>query len=118
MPSYYLGRDQTVTVDNVMAGVREIELEVASKSTNVTAFDEEWETTLVLSRRVRVRLTALTKDVFDVVWPKFNSHPPQTLSISITNVGTVTVVPVSVTAGVPINGLLTWDMEFASWSKV
>lgn len=118
MPTYHLGRDQRVTVGGVTTGVREIDLEVSSRSARITGWDEPWETTLVLSREVKVTLTALTKDVFDVVWPKFNAHPPQPLDISITNVGTVKVVPTSVKVGAPIGGLLTWDMEFASWSKV
>lgn len=116
MPTLTLGRNQTVSVAGVTTGVREIDVDISSNTANITSFDEGWETTLVLSRDVSLRLTALHKEVYDAVWPKFATHPPQPFVISVGGLQ-IKVVATGIKVKSPIDGVVSYDMDFKAWSK-
>jgi hypothetical protein len=116
MPTLTLGRNQTVSVAGVTTGVREIDVDISSKTHDVTSFDDPWETTLVLSRDIAVRLTALHKEVYDAVWPKYAQHPPQPFTISVGGLS-MKVVATDIKMKSPVDGVVSWDMEFRAWSK-
>lgn len=107
-----LGRDQTLSLDGaVLEGVREVEVGVDMKTTEVTSWEHDATSTLPLSIDVSVRLLIYWASDYVLFADKLNKHPPEPMTLAISNVGSVQCVPTGVAIKQPIDGVLAWEVS-------
>lgn len=117
MPTILLGRDQTLTIDGVVAeGTREVDVDISTKDCKVTSFEHAWESTLTLTREATLKVLIYGQEVYDAFASKFNAFPPQPVTIAISNVGTGKFLQQSVRIVQPIDGVMAWEVTFKNWN--
>lgn len=111
MPNVKLGRDQTITLDgNVLLGTRDIDIDIDTKTVEATAWDHEWVSTLPLAVDATVKLLIYWGSDYANFASKLNKHPPEPMTLAITNCPSVRCVPVKVGIKVPLPGVLAWEV--------
>lgn len=111
MPTVKLGRDQTISLDgNVLEGTREFDIDIDMKSMEVTSWDHDAASTLPLSLDATVKLLIYWGEDYADISGKLNKHPPEPMTLAISNVGTVRCVPTKVAIKGPISGVLAWEV--------
>ena len=117
MPSIVLGRDQHLSVDGtVLDGVREIDVSVDTKSQDVTAWNHDWCSTLVTHADVTLSFKVLWSESYSTIGSKLNQHPPQPITVNITNAGEAKFLVTNVKIGLPIEGVMACDVTMKLWS--
>lgn len=117
MPSIVLGRDQNLSVDGtVLDGVREIDISVDLKTQDVTAWNHAWCSTLATHADVTIAFKVLWSESYSTIGAKLNQHPPQPLTVAITNAGSAKFLLTNVKIGLPIDGVMAWDVTMKLWS--
>lgn len=117
MPTIVLGRDQTLSIDGTIAeGTRELEATISTKTHDASGPWNEWSSTLVVSADASIRITIYGYEVYETVMAKFNKHPPQSLSLSVSGFGNGPFVVTDVQARQPINGVCSWDVTLKLWT--
>lgn len=106
-----LGKDQTILVDGAaLEGTREIDIDFDLRTTDITAWDSQWASTLGTTFDATIKLTIYFADDYAVLEPKLLEHPPAPLALTISNVGVLYCLPVAVKITQPINGVLAWEV--------
>lgn len=106
-----LGKDQQVSLDsNALEGVREIDVDVESRTIDVTPWNSPNASTLPLFADATVRMLIYTVEDWNKVKAKFLKWPPQRIILSVTNAFDVPCLPVSVKVVGPINGVVAYEV--------
>lgn len=106
-----LGRDQTLSLDgSVLDGVREVDIDIDYRTVDATSFEHNVASTLPLVADASIRVLIYWKDNYDLFDAKFNLHPPQPMTLAISNCPTIRCVPVKVAIKQPIAGVLAWEV--------
>ena len=117
MPSIVLGRNQTLSIDGtVLEGVREIDISIDTRTQDVTAWNHDWASTLVMAADVTIGFKLLWSENYSAIGAKFNQHPPQPLTVDISNAGSAKFLPTNVKLGMPIDGVMSWDVTLKLWN--
>jgi hypothetical protein len=110
MAKVKLGKDQTISIDGeVLEGTREVDVSFDLKTTEITSWDHQYASTLGTTFDATLKLVIYWKEDYDVLHPKLTAHPPAPLAVSISNVGTIYCLPMSVSITQPIAGVLGWE---------
>ncbi len=111
MARILLGRGQSVTIDGVVAeGTREVDVDIGSKTIDVTHWTHPVDSTLVLSSAVAIRVLVYWEENYAKFAAKFNRHPPLPFTLGVTGAGSARVVPTIVTIKQPIAGVVAWEV--------
>lgn len=111
-----LGRDQELRLDGeILEGVRELDLDVTSKTMDVTSWKDSLASTLVVAADVSIRVLIYWLKDYQRIEAKYLLHPPEAMSMSISNFGTFRVVPEKIRGGQPINGVVSWEVTFKTF---
>jgi hypothetical protein len=111
-----LGRDQVLTLDGViLEGVRELEFDITSKTMDVTSWLHSLSSTLVLAADISIRVLIYWPEDYQRIAAKYLLHPPEAMTMNITNFGTFRVVPENIRGGQPIDGVVSWEVTFKSY---
>jgi hypothetical protein len=106
-----LGRDQTLSLDGaVLEGVREVDVDIDMKTQEVTSYWHDVSSTLPISVDATVKLLIYWADDWNQIASKFNQHPPQAVTLAISNGPTIRCVPVKASIKQPIAGVLAWEV--------
>lgn len=117
MPTVVLGRDQVLTLDGVtLEGVREIDLDYEMQTQDVTAWWHAFKSTLPVLADVSAKVLIFWKENYDDFADKLNRHPPEPMTLGISNAWTADFVPVSVRVVQPINGVVAWEVSLKLWT--
>lgn len=112
-----LGRDQVLTLDGIaLEGVREMDVDIEMSTQDVTAWWHGWKSTLPLAGDVTVKVLIYWKENYDDFAAKLNKHPPEPMTLGITNVGTVDCLPTNVGIKQPLTGVLAWEVTLKLWT--
>lgn len=117
MPTILLGRNQTLSLDgSVLEGTREIDIDVQSKTVDVTGWDHVLASTLTLSQDITIKLVVYGQEDHLRINSGLSVEPPQPMNISVSNLGSADFVPVSVRITPSITGVVAWEWTFKSWN--
>lgn len=117
MPTIKLGRDQVLTLDGIpLEGVRDLDLDVDMSTHDVTSWWHGWKSTLPLAGDVTVKVLIYWKDNYDYFDDKLNKHPPDPMTLGISNAYSVKCMPVKVVIKQPIAGVLAWEVTLKLWT--
>lgn len=106
-----LGRDQVLTLDGkVLEGVREVDLDVSTKTVDVTSWVSFNASTLPIVSDATIRLLIYWKEDWDKLSDKINQHPPKPVTLGISNAYTIRCIPSGVKIMQPIAGVLAWEV--------
>lgn len=112
-----LGRDQVLLLDGIaLEGVRELDVDIDMSTHDVTAWWHGWKSTLPLAADVTCKVLIYWKENYDDFAGKLNKHPPEQMTLGISNVFNVDCVPVKVTVKQPIAGVLAWEVTLKMWT--
>lgn len=112
-----LGRDQVLTLDGVvLEGVREVDVELDSRTVDITPWDGQYASTLPLVLDATLRLLIYWTEDYQKVASKFHKFPPQPVMLGISSVATIRCLPVNVKVVEPINGVVAWEVTFRAYS--
>jgi hypothetical protein len=112
-----LGRDQVLTLDGtVLEGVRELDIDMAMSTHDVTSWWHGWKSTLPLAADASVKVLIYWQENYADFAEKFNKHPPDPLTLGISNVGEADYVPVNIAVKQPIAGVLAWEVTLKLWT--
>jgi len=111
-----LGRDQVLTLDGTaLDGVRELEFDVDSRTVDVTSWEHSLASTLVLAADISIRVLIYWQEDYLRIAAKYLTHPPQPMTMNISNFGEFRVVPEKIRGGQPIAGVVSWEVTFRSF---
>lgn len=111
MARILLGRDQSITIDGVVAeGTRELDVDIGTKTIDVTHWTHPVESTHVLSAAISIRVLIYWAECYEKFAARFNRHPPRPFVLGITGAGSARVVPTNVTIKQPITGVVAWEV--------
>jgi hypothetical protein len=117
MPTYVLGRDQTVSIDGSLStGTREVEVDIAGRTMDLTGVDHYTSSTLVLGMDVTAKLLVYDPDIYSSLVSKMVSFPPQTVALDISGAGQGKFVIEKIAAKQPIDGVSSWEITFKIWN--
>lgn len=118
MPSKIkLGRDQVLTLDGVgLEGVRELEVDIDMATHDITSWNHQWKSVLPIAADATINVLIYWQENYDDFWAKFNQHPPQRMTLGISNVATFWCIPTKVSVKQPIAGVMAWDVELKLYS--
>lgn len=106
-----LGKNQKVSLDGqALDGVREIDIEVETRTVDVTPWNSPNASTLPLLADATVRMLIYTVEDWGKVKAKFLKWPPQRIQMSVTNAYDVPCLPVGVKVVGPINGVVAYEV--------
>lgn len=111
MAKVKLGKDQIISLGGAaLEGTREVEIDFNLKTTDITAWNHQYASTLGTSFDAAIKLTIYWKQDYDTLHPKLTQHPPTPLQVVISNVGTIYCLPTAVRIVQPISGVLAWEV--------
>lgn len=119
MPTYVLGRDQVLTLNgSTLFGVREVDVDIETKTVDITAWNHRYGSTLPVSLDATIRLLIYGKDEWQSVRGIFDQHPPQPVTLGVTNGWSTDIrcLPVSAKITQPIAGVVAWEVTFRAYS--
>lgn len=112
-----LGRDQVLSLDGVvLEGVREVDVDVDSRTVDVTPWSSQYASTLPLVLDGTIRLLIYWKEDWDKVNAKLHKFPPQPIQLAVSNFFTIRCLPVSAKVMQPIAGVLAWEVTLKAYS--
>lgn len=117
MPTFRLGRDQVIVLDgSELPGSRDVEWSLDVHTEDITNPMTPWAATLPIGANLTFRIQLVTAEAYSVAARCVSFEAPKVVAISIGGGSDVPVVLTSLRAGIPIDGAVTWDAEFALWS--
>lgn len=117
MAKVKLGREQTLTLDGApLVGVREVDISLDYQTADVTSFEHRFVSTLPIREDCTLRMLIYHQEDYDRVQAKLNQHPPQPVTIQVSNVGQAKFVPTAVKIAQPIDGVMAWDVTLKYWN--
>lgn len=106
-----LGRDQVITLDGVtLEGVRDVDVDIDVATHDVTSWWHGWKSTLPVAADATIRVLIYWEENYDDFHSKLNKHPPEPMTLAMSNVGSVPCVPVKVAVKEPIAGVVAWEV--------
>jgi hypothetical protein len=112
-----LGRDQVLKLDGVvLEGVRELDVDMDMSTHDVTSWWHGWKSTLPIAQDATIKVLIYWAENYADFNGKFNVHPPQPMTLEISNVGSGDFVPVKVSVKQPLQGVLAWEVTLKLWT--
>lgn len=112
-----LGRDQSLTLDGVvLEGTREFDIDIDLQAHDVTHWSHSWKSSLPVAGDLTCKLLIYWKDNYATFAAKLNKHPPEPMTLAITNAYTFGCVVTKVGIKGPINGVMAWEVELKLWA--
>lgn len=111
-----LGRDQTLSLDgSVLEGVREVDIDLDMKTVDATSYEHGVASTLPIAIDATVRVLIYWAEDYEKFADKLNQHPPEPMSLAISNCPTIRCLPVKVAVKQPIDGVLAWEVTLKAF---
>lgn len=108
-----LGRDQVLTLDGVvLEGVREVDIEVDTRTVDITSWEHANASTLPVLRDATLRLLIYWLEDWEKIKDKINAHPPEPVVLGVSNAYDIRCVPTAVKIAQPIAGVMAWEVTF------
>lgn len=109
----FLGRDQVLQLDGTeLKGVREVDVEIDTTSIDITPWTSAWRSQMPVIGDATIRVLIYWVSIWESVSAKLLKTPPEPVTLSVTNAFSWRVLPVSVRAQQPINGVQSWEVTF------
>jgi hypothetical protein len=107
-----LGRDQTAHLDGeLLEGTEDFDLDIEGETIKVTPPHHGLASHLVIGADFTITVVIKWHETYAKFAPKFNQHPPQPMTLAISNVGSLPVVMVGAPIRVPLANLVGWQVK-------
>lgn len=117
MSRYKLGHNQEFKIDGTAyEGVREIDVDVTTRETDVTGWDHAYGSSLSTVVDATLTVKLFYQDEMTALWTKLQEHPKVPIELAITNLISFKAVVSSIKVGCPMGGVVPHDVTFRMWS--
>lgn len=111
-----LGYEQTASLDGqVLEGTTDFDIDIDAETTNVTPPGHATASHLVIRSDWTISIAVKWAETYEKLSAKFNKHPPEPMTLSISNVASIPVVMVGAPVRVPLAGLVGWQVRLKPW---
>lgn len=112
-----LGHSKQFYIDGqAVEGARDLQVDVSSRTVDVTGVNASWASTLTTSVDVSVTATLYFGDEVPQLRQNLMAHPRVPLTLLVPNVFSGTFVVTDVRIGVPMGNVIAYDVTFKLWS--
>lgn len=112
-----LARDQTISLNgSALQGTREFDVDLETQEMDVTAWWHSWRSTLTLTTDVSIKLLIYWHENFASLAATFNRHPPQPVTLAISNLGTFRCLPTKIGVVHPLPGIVAWEVTLKGYT--
>lgn len=112
-----LGHSKQFYIDGqAVEGARDLQVDVSSRTVDVTGVNASWASTLTTSVDVSVTATLYFGDEVPQLRQNLMAHPRVPMTLSVPNVFSGTFVVTDVRIGVPMGNVIAYDVTFKLWS--
>lgn len=117
MSRYKLGHNQDLKIDGtVYESVREIDVDVTTRETDVTGWDHAYASSLPVLTDATLTVKLYYPDEMSTLWSKLAEHPKTPIDLVITGLLQFKAVVSSIRVGCPMGGVVPHDVTFRMWS--